>query len=385
MKLQIDKKIRQYRRQADITQEDLARILGVSSQSVSKWETGEGYPDITLLPAIANHFGISVDELIGNDDSGRQADLDSFREQFNALQGQPEEQVALALNYYRKYPKEYWVADMLGDAIIQDWAHLHENYPVLKEACERILDECTWYWTRENAVHYMCMACPDDEFAKWNDMCPSQYGMFKGEVLEERLWKRDEISAYRIRRGVNNLLLMCHFLNISSRQGTAEQVLAWESQRRRTVESFSRDGVVPSAWIGSYAESLLRSSWYSFIIGNREDGYTFLEQSCIYYEKWAEIPKGTPLDTGDPLVFFGVKAVKKSWDIAVPNLEGDYKTEWSPYGLLFMQEADDIYCAMTTNDGWGWMLGCKEGFDRIRGEERFLEILQKAKTLAEMK
>ncbi len=383
MKLQIDKIIRQYRRQANITQEELARTLGVSSQSVSKWETGDGYPDITLLPTIANHFGISVDELLGNDESGRQEDLDSFREQFDALRNQPEEQVALALKYYRKYPKEYWVADMLGGAITQDLTHLEENYPVLKEACERILDECTWFWTRENAVHYMCMACPDEEFAKWNDMCPSQYGMFKGEVLEERLWKRDEIPAYRIRHGVNNFLMMCHFLNDSCRQGSAEQVLGWESQRRRTVESFSHDGVVNPAWLGLYAESLLRSSWYSFIMDNREDGYAFLERSLMYYEKWAEIPKGVQLDIGDPFVFYGVKVVKNSFDIAVPNLKGEYEIEWHPDGLLFVQETSDVYCAMTEVDGWGWMLGCTDGFDRVRGEERFLEILQKAKILAE--
>ena len=64
MELQIDKKIRQYRKQMDITQGELARILGVSPQSVSKWETGEGYPDITLLPKIANYFNVSIDLLL---------------------------------------------------------------------------------------------------------------------------------------------------------------------------------------------------------------------------------------------------------------------------------------------------------------------------------
>ena len=48
-----------------ITQEELAKFMGVSKASVSKWETGQSYPDITLLPHLAAYFNISIDELIG--------------------------------------------------------------------------------------------------------------------------------------------------------------------------------------------------------------------------------------------------------------------------------------------------------------------------------
>jgi len=48
-----------------ITQEELARQLGVTNQSVSKWEAGICCPDIQLLPDIAEYFNVSVDELLG--------------------------------------------------------------------------------------------------------------------------------------------------------------------------------------------------------------------------------------------------------------------------------------------------------------------------------
>lgn len=48
--------LRKLRRTKDVTQEQLAAEIGVNPQSVSKWETGNGYPDITLLPRIANYF-----------------------------------------------------------------------------------------------------------------------------------------------------------------------------------------------------------------------------------------------------------------------------------------------------------------------------------------
>ena len=56
--------IKEMRLQKQMTQSQLAQILNVSDKTISKWETGKGYPDITLLEPIADAFGISVTELI---------------------------------------------------------------------------------------------------------------------------------------------------------------------------------------------------------------------------------------------------------------------------------------------------------------------------------
>lgn len=58
-------KIAELRKMRGISQQHLAEVLGVSFQSVSKWETGVTMPDITLLPSIAEFFNISVDQLLG--------------------------------------------------------------------------------------------------------------------------------------------------------------------------------------------------------------------------------------------------------------------------------------------------------------------------------
>lgn len=55
------------RKQRGLTQEQIAETLGVSCQAVSKWKTNSSYPDISLLPIIADYFGVSVDYLIGHD------------------------------------------------------------------------------------------------------------------------------------------------------------------------------------------------------------------------------------------------------------------------------------------------------------------------------
>lgn len=63
--INIGKKIIDKRKERGITQEDLAVYVGVSKASVSKWETGQSYPDITTLPILATYFDITVDELLG--------------------------------------------------------------------------------------------------------------------------------------------------------------------------------------------------------------------------------------------------------------------------------------------------------------------------------
>ena len=65
------------RKQRNLTQEQIAETLGVSCQAVSKWETNSSYPDITLLPIVADYFGVSVDYLIGHDTSKQFEEIDN--------------------------------------------------------------------------------------------------------------------------------------------------------------------------------------------------------------------------------------------------------------------------------------------------------------------
>lgn len=63
MNIRIGEKIRSLRKIKGISQEILAQYLGVSYQSVSKWENGATMPDVCLIPAIASFFEVSTDEL----------------------------------------------------------------------------------------------------------------------------------------------------------------------------------------------------------------------------------------------------------------------------------------------------------------------------------
>ena len=77
MQLNLGQKIRELRRRDGRTQEALAETLGVTAQAVSRWESGGSYPDMEMIPAIANYFHISIDELFGYHDD-RECKIDNI-------------------------------------------------------------------------------------------------------------------------------------------------------------------------------------------------------------------------------------------------------------------------------------------------------------------
>ena len=65
--INLGNKIRELRKNKGITQEQLASVLNMSPQAISKWEMGAGYPDVAMLPVIAAYFGVSLDSLFDYD------------------------------------------------------------------------------------------------------------------------------------------------------------------------------------------------------------------------------------------------------------------------------------------------------------------------------
>ena len=108
MELLIGETIKRLRRERDLTQEEMAAHLGVSFQSISKWERGDGYPDITMLPALANYFGISVDELLGTSALEKRRQYDEINQTWaeNNRQKRNRENVALMRRSLKRFPND---------------------------------------------------------------------------------------------------------------------------------------------------------------------------------------------------------------------------------------------------------------------------------------
>jgi len=83
--MKIGEKIKCLRRERELTQEILAEFLGVTAQSVSKWERGESCPDIAILPSIASFFKVTTDELLGVDDRENERKIKHYIDEYNDL------------------------------------------------------------------------------------------------------------------------------------------------------------------------------------------------------------------------------------------------------------------------------------------------------------
>ena len=84
MKLNIGETIKKLRKEREITQEEFAEVLGVTCQSVSRWENNSCYPDIELIPTIAAFFDISTDKLMGVDEAAEKKVVDRYLKDFQA-------------------------------------------------------------------------------------------------------------------------------------------------------------------------------------------------------------------------------------------------------------------------------------------------------------
>lgn len=367
--LNLSEKILSERRKRNMTQEELGVALGVSAQAISNWERG-GYPDITMLPGIANYFRITVDELLGNDTVGQKEDIRQFFEQYFFLtrNGDKEQAFRLSLKYARKYPQKYGIATLAADAIANLPEELRaEHLPTLRELCNRVIEEATHQGVRNLAIRIMCSICSDDEAEKWYNMCPTFYNACLCEVKEERFWKKDRREESRLQFDVNNLVIFKHFLFRPNRNDDApERAAALYESRIHMLESLFEDGEIPDAWIGHYAELKFRLACAQFGCKRKEDGYAALETSFKYAEMWDSIPEDTHLALGNPALFGGIKSVKGKSILIYPD--GTVHHEHLERGF----HTFDLYDALTKPSGWAW-------FDSVRKEARFTEYVGRAR------
>lgn len=123
MNVKIGSIVKTMRAEKGVTQEMLASAVGVTPQAVSRWEGGSGYPDIELLPALADFFAVTTDELLGYNISERQRKLEEVKKEMDRLAelGTAEECLAFAREAYAKYPSDFEVRYNLAVQLYIKW------------------------------------------------------------------------------------------------------------------------------------------------------------------------------------------------------------------------------------------------------------------------
>ncbi len=156
MNLKIGTIIKKLRAENNITQDALATGIGVTPQAISRWESESGYPDIELLPVLADFFAVSVDELIGYRLSEREAELTAIKKEMNRLWevGSLEEQLAYARNAFLRYPNDYEIREQLAVCLYFMWQQTHDTSLIgeIENLLKTVMDECVNENTRYDAI-----------------------------------------------------------------------------------------------------------------------------------------------------------------------------------------------------------------------------------------
>ncbi len=142
MILCLGENIRRLRISRGITEEQFGYELGVSAQAVSRWETGVTYPDITMLPMIADFFDVSMDELMGRgrelDSMGRSAFFEKIHEMRD--RGQNEDILEAYDKMLRKHPNDVYLLHGKATFLYSQF-HKNRDMAIAKEIislCKKI-------------------------------------------------------------------------------------------------------------------------------------------------------------------------------------------------------------------------------------------------------
>ncbi len=137
MKLQIGENIRSLRKEKGITQEKLAELLGVTSQAVSRWESGAGYPDMDQLPGLASLFEVSMDTLLGYDGTVEKQTRLVLEISAMIARGEREEGIRRARETLGIYPANTALALMLASVLFSSTEASTEELEEVVSLCRR--------------------------------------------------------------------------------------------------------------------------------------------------------------------------------------------------------------------------------------------------------
>lgn len=115
MNINLAEQLKTLRKEKNISQEKLAQYLNVSYQAVSKWENGNTYPDIGLLPDIARFFGVTIDELLQVEKLNEEKLFEEYRDKAEQFfrNGKVEEALTVWQEAYREMPNNLEVKEFL--------------------------------------------------------------------------------------------------------------------------------------------------------------------------------------------------------------------------------------------------------------------------------
>jgi len=371
MKLYIGEQLKALRKEKQITQEALAEVLGVSYQSVSRWELGVCYPDVELLPTIANYFGVSIDKLLSNDVDSKEAELNRFYEKLNTLEFGSLEQLQFIEEYYHKYPDNDRIAFILQD-IMKNYVLINQDkrdiyLPTMIKLYERLQGTCF----HEGAVNNVICVCPEEDLGQWLELCPWSSEYTSRGCLVSRYSVQGDMKKYHLHQCIEAfenfaVQLDRRYPDEFGPVGKAE----FHRSLLQIIASFGDGTTPPDGWAIFYAYKQFVLAACLFGAGKSEEGWKEFDAAFATYRRiFAIEEEWLPLGNA---IFSDLK-IRKDYTIMQDAEGNEHEVYYSRYVNFcyakFLHE-------FLTDPCWAW-------FDSVRNTERYQEAVAWAREEAE--
>ena len=372
MKLYIGEQLKALRKEKQITQETLADVLGVSYQSVSRWELGVCYPDMELLPTIANYFGVTIDRLLSNDVTSKEADLKRFYEKLNALSFGSLEQMQFAEEYYHKYPDNDRIAfilqDIMKNYLLVNMDKISDYLPDMIKLYEHLKGTCF----HEGAVGNIICVCPEEDLEKWLDLCPWTSAYTRRGCLVSRydvqIGHQNEYHLHQSIEAFENFALQLD-RRFPDAFGPARKA-EYHRGVLKIIASFGDGTTPPDGWALFYAYKQFVLAACLFGDNQPEEGWKEFNAAFATYRRIFTL-KEEWLPLGNAI--FSDLKIRKDYSCMLDS-EGNEHEVYGAYYVNFCRAA--FLYEFLQNTRWAW-------FDSVRNTPKYQEAVAWAKTEAE--
>lgn len=291
MKLPIGEVIYTLRKEKGITQEQLAKAVGVSTAAVSKWESKNAYPDISLLPSIARYFNTSIDSLLRFEMEITKEDIMEIAAECAKLfeTESLDEAIKACSDYVRKYPNSHFLKFRIGSLYmmylskakteegIQDLAkkaiELIEQSALsddieISEGSNYVLSTLYSMIGEDDKAEEVLLLVPKKDINR-DDLLASLY------IKQERYEEAKKIIQSNMLMSINRIVMFLHsFSNISVKENDMEYAKELLFTQRKLIELFNIEDIS----LGTNSSSLSR------IYATEKNLYKALD----YYEEYID-------------------------------------------------------------------------------------------------
>lgn len=367
MKLVLGDNIRKLRIESGLTQEQLALHLGVSFQAVSRWERNAAYPDIELLPELAEYFHVSLDELMRNRDSEEEAEREAVRianERFS-LGRKKSMELLHALEI--QYPNNWNIKEHICSVLVEPPPESYDDIlPELRKYTEAALKHFGNDKAAEWFIRAMTIAAPEDEVNEWASRLEEHNLNSRWNIMKIRYQERGDWQKAKQHESKQKIAALCDLISMGPIPEVMDGSLHGTNLPAQIAER------ILDAVVGVPYRDENGNIHNSIMLSQRLEHYHTLVLRHIA-EKYC--------DGSETMISYGLDALEKMVDYAIlyaDAMKEEYFVSDNPYlepqkieSYWGKNVAEDDYRRERTLDRWIFALRDERFYPPLLDDERF--------------